>query len=138
MKLSVANTALAILSGIKINKIADKKVKSALMGDYLALRRAVRPANDEKNEIANKFQSDWRDEFVEVETLRRDRKPIIGHREFLVAEADANKDIFALFEKEVDVETQSVSLDAFQTACKGDDFTLEQIAILEEGGIISV
>lgn len=138
MKLTVANAVLGILSGIKINKIADKKVKATLMNDYLALRRAVKPADDDKNEIANKFQNDWRDEFVEVETLRRERKPVVGHRDFLVAEADANKAIFALYDKEADIKTQSVTLDAFQSACKGEDFTLEQIATLEEGGIIAV
>lgn len=138
MKLSTASAVLGILSGIKINKIADKRVKATLMHDYLALRRAVKPANDDKNEIANKFQADWRDEFIEVETLRRERKPIVGHRDFLVAEADANKAIFALFDADANVETQSVPLDAFQSACKGEDFTFEQIATLEEGGVIVV
>lgn len=138
VKLSTANAVLGILSGIKINKIADRDVKAKLMSNYLAMRRVVKPVNDDKNESVNKFQADWRDEFIEVETLRRERKPIIGHREFLVAEADANKAIFALFDKEEDVETQPVSLDAFQAACCGEEFTLEQIATLEEGGIIEV
>lgn len=138
MKLSVANAVLGILSGVKINKIADKEAKATLMNDYLHLRKIVKPAMDDKNEIANKFQADWRDEFVAVETLRREGKPIVGHKEFLEAEADANKSIFALFDKEVEASPKAVSLDAFLTACKGDDLTLEQIAFLEENGIIEV
>jgi len=138
MKISVANAVLGILSGIKINKIADKKVKTTLMNDYLHLRKIVKPALDDKNEIAQKFQSDWRDEFVAVETLRREGKPVVGHKEFLEAEADANKAIFALFDKDAEASPKAVSLDSFLVACKGDDLTFEQIATLEEGGIIKV
>lgn len=138
MKISTANAVLGILSGVKINKIADKKVKATLMNDYLHLRKIVKPAMDDKNEIAQKFQSDWRDEFVAVETLRRDGKPVVGHKEFLEAEADANKAIFAIFDREAEASPQAVSLDSFLVACKGDDLTFEQMATLEEGGIISV
>lgn len=138
MKISVANAILGILSGIKINKIADKKVKTTLMNDYLHLRKIVKPAMDDKNEIANKFQSDWREEFVEVETLRREGKPIDGHKAFLDAEADANRAIFDIFDKEVEASPKAVSLDSFLVVCKGDDLTFEQIATLEEGGIIEV
>lgn len=138
LKLSTANAALAILSRIRINRISNREVKDTLLNDYLALRRVVKPIDDEKSEIANKFQFDWRDEFVAVETLRREHKPVAGHRDFLVAEADANKKIFALYDKEADVETCRVPFDAFQNEFKGEEFTFEQIAALEEAGIIKI
>ena len=136
LKLSTVNLMVGILSGMKLNKVADKEVKATLINDYLYLRRMVKPANDDKNEIASKFQSDWWDEFVAVESLRRERKPVVGYDEYLVAEADANKAISDLFSKEVEVEVRPVPFDAFLAVIDGEELLLEQIAILQDGGII--
>lgn len=136
MKLSVVNALVGILSGVKLNKISDREVKTTLINDYLHLRKFVKGAMDDKNEIANKFQSDWRDEFVAVETLRREGKPVIGHEAYLAAEADANKQVQDLFNNEVEVTPKAVKMDAFLAACGGEELTLEQIALLQEGGII--
>lgn len=136
MKLSVVNALVGILSGVKLNKISDREVKTTLINDYLHLRKFVKEAMDDKNEIANKFQSDWRDEFVAVETLRREGKPVIGHEAYLAAEADANKQVQELFNNEVEVAPKAVKMDAFLAACGGEELTLEQIALLQEGGII--
>lgn len=136
LKLSTVNLMVGILSGMKLNKVADKNIKATLINDYLYLRRMVKQANDDKNEIASKFQSDWRDEFVAVENLRRERKPVVGYDEYLVAEAEANKTIADLFSVEVEVEVAPVPFDAFLAVIDGEELLLEQIAILQDGGII--
>ena len=136
LKLSIVNLIVGILSGMKLNKVADKEVKTTLINDYLYLRRLVKQPREDKDEIASKFQSDWRDEFVAVETARREGKPIVGYEEYLVAEADANKAISDLFSAEVEVAVKSVPIDGLLGVFDGEELNLEQIALLQEAGII--
>jgi len=136
MKLSTINTMAGILSGMKINKITDKGVKTALVNDYLHLRRFVKDADEERKELIEKFQSDWSDELASVEAFRKEDKPVVGHDAYLEAEKDANRAIRDLFSREVDTSLKAVKIDAFLTACGGDELTFEQIALLQECGII--
>lgn len=136
MKLSLVNLIVGILSGMKLNKVADKNVKTTLINDYLYLRRLVKQAREDKDEIATKFQNDWREDFVAVENLRREKKPVVGYDKYLVAEADANKAISDLFSVEVEVSVKSVPIDDFLAAFGGDELNLEQIALLQDGGIV--
>ena len=136
MKLSLVNLIVGILSGLKLNKVADKEIKATLINDYLYLRRLVKQAREDKDEIATKFQSDWRDDFVAVENLRREKKPVVGYDKYLVAEADANKAISDLFSAEVEVSVKSVPMDDFLAVLDGEEMNLEQIALLQEVGII--
>ena len=134
MKLSVANAVLGILAGVKINKIEDKAAKSNLMKDYLALRKVLKSAQEDKDEIVRKFQEDWKDELAAVEAYRRENKPVVGHLDYLEAERDANKAIQDLFGKEVELTLTPVPFDAFSGV--SEDLTLEQLAFLQESGII--
>lgn len=136
MKTQTINTIAGILSGIKINKITDKEVKEALINDYLHLRRFVKDADEERKELVEKFQADWMEELAAVEAFRRENKPVEGHDEYLEAERDANKAIAAIFDRDVEVSLKAVPLDEFIAACGGEELTLEQIAFLEDGGII--
>ena len=136
MKLSTLNIIAGILSGMKLNKISDKEVKTALVNDYLHIRRFVKDAEEQRKELVEKFQADWRDELSAVEEFRREGKPVVGHKEYLEAEADANKAVQDIFAAEVDASPKAVPIDAFLAACDGEELTLEQLAILEEGGIV--
>ena len=100
MKLAIAAIATAegILSGIKLNRIADKGAKSVLLKDYLAVRKVVNEAKNTKGEIVRKFQEDWADE------------------------------------PEVEIDLSPVESDAIMDF--SEDITLEQIAFLQECGII--
>ena len=136
MKLSIAyiSTAAGILSGIKLNRIADKDAKAALLKDYLALRKVEKDAEADKDEIIRKFQEDWKDELAAVQSFREKNRPVIGHLDYLEAEKDANKAITAIFSAEVEIDLASVETSA--VADFSEDITLEQIAFLTECGII--
>lgn len=135
MNLSVANLIAGILSGMKINRVEDKRAKAALLKDYLALRKACKEAEADKNEIITKFQDDWRDELASVQAFREKNRPVVGHNAYIEAEKDANKAIADIFSREVDIDLTPVDMVAF--AGISDDLTLEQVAILQENGIIA-
>ena len=142
MKLSTVDTLASILSGIKLNKIKDKDVKDTLINDYLYLRRFVKKSSDDIKEIREKFQSDWEDEMGAVESQREENRknktnePIVGHDEYLDAERDANKAIENILKEEVDVQIKSVKMSDFVAFCSDDEITLEQLAFLEENGVV--
>lgn len=134
MNIATVNLAASILSGIKLNKINDKRVKATLLKDYLALRKVAKEADEDKNEIIKKFQDDWHEELSEVEAFRRENKPVEGHKEYLDAERDANKAISDILAGEADVNLTPIALDA--VTALSDDITLEQVAFLQEIGLI--
>ncbi len=134
MNIATVNLAASILSGIKLNKIEDKKVKATLLRDYLALRKVAKGADDDKNEIIKKFQEDWSEELSEVEAFRRENKPVEGHKEYLDAERDANKAISEILAGEADVKLTPIKIEAVNAL--SEDITLEQVAFLQEIGLI--
>ena len=136
MKLAAINIVAGILSGMKINKITDKEVKAALVNDYLHLRKFVKEAEDERKELVEKFQEDWKEELPLVEAFRRENKPVEGHEAYLEAEKDANNAIVDIFEKDVDVDIKPVPMDDFVAACGNEELTLEQFAFLQDCGVI--
>ena len=136
MKLSDINVAVGILSGIKINRLSDKRVKTALLNDYLALRPSFKRAKEDVEEMRAKFQQDWSDELDAVQALRDKRRPVVGHDAYLVAERDANKAIDDILSAEVDVDIKSVPMDDFINICGGEDLTLEQVAFLQQVGVV--
>lgn len=123
-----------ILGGIKINRIEDKEAKAALLKDYLAIRKEARQAEADRDEIIRKFQDDWKDEIPAIGKFRAEGKPVLGHLDYLEAEKDANKAISAVFSQEVDIDLAPVEMDALEAV--SEDITLEQIAFLQENGII--
>jgi hypothetical protein len=134
MKISTASTAASILSGIRLNRITDKDAKAALLKDYLALRRVAKEADADKDEIIRKFQEDWADELRAVQSFREKNRPVIGHLDYLEAEKDANKAISAIFSADVEIDLSPVEISA--VADFSEDITLEQIAFLQECGIV--
>lgn len=136
MKLATINMLVSILGGIKLNKILDKKVKTALVNDYLHLRKFVKEGEAERRDLVDKFQADWADELDDVETLRRAGKKVVGHDAYLDAEKDANKAISDIFSREVEVDIKPVAIDDFMASCAGEELTLEQLAFLQESGLV--
>lgn len=134
LKRNIIIALAEILAGMKINKVVLKGPKQALMMDYLALRKEVKKAEADREEIVRKFQDDWAEELPKVESFRRQGKPVVGHLDYLEAEKDANKAISDIFSQEVDIDLTAVPIDALDAV--SEDITLEQIAILQENGII--
>ena len=136
MTIATINMLVTILGGMKLNKISDKKVKTSLVNNYLHLRRFVKDTENDRKELVEKFQSDWADELDGVEALRRENKPVVGHDSYLEAEKDANKAISDLFTKEVAVDIKSIPMVDFMASCGAEELTLEQLAFLQENGVV--
>lgn len=136
MKLAIAeiNAAAGMLSGIKLSRVADKEAKAILLKDYLALRKVVKEAEAEKDEIVRKFQEDWADELPKVQAFRDKNEPVVGHDDYLEAEKDANKAIIDLFSAQVEIDLSPAKSEAIMDF--SEDVTLEQLAFLQECGII--
>jgi hypothetical protein len=136
MKLAVVYTVTGILSGIKINKISDKEVKNSLLADYLALRKIVKSVNEDKQELIDKFQSDWKDEISAVRELRSKKEPVEGHDEYLKAEAEANLILHKMDEVDAEVTIQPIKVDEFVASVSEEELAFEQVAILLDNGIL--
>ena len=119
MKLSTAKVIGDILLAIKINRIPDKDAKAALTKDFLAIRKAVKVVDDDREELASKFREDWADEFGKAEKSAEYKK----------AEAEANATLFELYDKEADVEFQPIPGGLlYDPELWGENDTLGQIA----------
>ena len=134
LKRNIVIALAEILAGMKVNKVVNKEAKAALLKDYLALRKEAKQADADREEIVRKFQDDWAEELPKVESFRRQGKPVVGHLDYLEAEKDANKAISDIFSQEVDIDLTAVPIDALDAV--SEDITLEQIALLQENGII--
>lgn len=136
MKISTIDKLAVILGGLKLNRISDKSVRNTLVNDFLHLRMRLKVAQSEAEEFRKKFREDWEEELNAVERLRAEGKPLDDHKEYLDAEKEANKMLQDLYEQEVEVALKPVKMDAFLAACGGEDMSLEQVAVLEENGML--
>lgn len=136
MTIATINVLVSILGGMKLNKITDKKVKTTLVNDYLHLRKFAKQAEVDRQDLIEKFQEDWKDELEAVEAFRREGKPVEGHEAYLEAEKDANEAISAIFNAEVEASIQSTPMDAFLASCGAEELTIEQVAFLQENGLV--
>ena len=134
MKISIVNAIAQLLSGVKINKIDDKDAKAALLKDYLAIRRVVKDAADAKNELIRKFQEDWAEVLPAVQAFRDRNEMVVGYDDYLEAERDANKAIQDIYAGDVDIDLSPVKMEAIMDF--SEDITLEQIAFLQECGLV--
>ena len=63
-------------------------------------------------------------------------EPVAGHEKYLEAKKDAEKFLRDIMDREVEVEIEPVKMDDFMNACKNENLTLEQIAFLQEAGLL--
>lgn len=136
MKISTINALCGIIAKIDFKELADAKIRTTLYNDYYHLRRFVKQADEDRQEVVNKFQQDWKDELAAVDAFRKENKPVVGHDAYLEAERDANKAISDIFDAEAEVAIKPVKLDAFLSSYKGEGLNFEQIAVLQENGIL--
>lgn len=136
MKISKINNIVGILGGIGITKLPDKQVKTTILNDYIYLRKFIRDAEDESAEVSKKFREDWGEEMEAVETMIVKNEPVVGHENYIEAKKDAEKILRDIMDRDVDIEIKSVQMDDFMNACKNENLTLEQIAFLQEVGIL--
>lgn len=108
MKLADINAIAGVLAGIKINKISDKATKDEISKSFLAVRKALRPFERDREELVEKFRSDWKDEITDI-LAKKD-----GDRTaFEQAQADLNAAIVKMLnEGEAEVSFSPVKSDA--------------------------
>lgn len=118
MKLANAKVLGDILLAMKINRIADKDAKKALTKSFLSLRKAVKEADEDREEIARKFREDWAEEIRKSE----------HSDEYVKAENEANESIRELYDKDVDIQLSPVDAEVlYEPSLWGEDDTLGQI-----------
>jgi hypothetical protein len=119
MKLSTAKVIGDILLAIKINRIPDKDAKAILINDYLAIHKAVKCADDDREALASKFREDWADEIAKQD----------NSVEYIKAKSEASEAIIALYEQEADIALGSVPSEfLYNPDLWGESDTLGQIA----------
>lgn len=136
MKYFEIKALVDILAGIKLCKIPDSDVKGGILMNYLALRKIVKDVEADKQELAMKFQEDWKEERDAVFVLRREKKPIEGHDDYLKAVDETNLILQKMDETEMEVSIKPVNMDKFVASIPGEEINLEQIAILVDCGIL--
>jgi len=135
MKLFEVKEIAGILAGMKLNKITDKDVKTALVLDFAALRKCAKAGSEDIEEIRNKFQSDWAAEIPVIRAIRQGGNEVVGYDEYLQAENDANELIRSLLDAEQEVKLFGVKMDRFIQSCS-DEITFEQVMMLQDCGIL--
>lgn len=119
MKLSTAKVISEILLAMKINRLSNKDAKATLTKDFLALRKVVKEADDDREELSKKFREDWAEELLKTDKSDAYKKAL----------DEANAAIMALYDREADVPLDPVPSGVlFDTELWGEDNTLGQIA----------
>lgn len=119
MKLSTAKVISDILLAMKINRIEDRVAKSRLMKNYLAVGKAVKEADADREALSKKFREDWADELGKPEKSAA----------YLKAEEEAKAAIMDIYENEVSVDFDSVPSEIlYDPDLWGVDDTIGQIA----------
>ena len=129
MKKSEVISAVNAINKIPVNKITDKGVRNALIDNYLILRKAAKGIMDEREDLLDKFRSDWA---AEIAAGQNGAQP---SPEFLAAQQNLDEDFGRIGKTYIDVEGLS-TLDkaAFFGALGDADLNFEDIAALD--GII--
>lgn len=121
---TLADRVAGVLSGMKLTAIADKVTKNTLLKDFLAVRKIAKELGEEQQELVDKFNQEWS-----------------GHRDendanYKKALDDVTAMLKSLAEEEVEVDVTPIGMDAFMVHVKDDILTFEQIAILQDGGLL--
>lgn len=123
MKLSIINALGGILANLKINKINDKAAKEAVNRNYLAVRKAMRPFDKDRDELLEKFRSDWKDEIASILAKREG-----DHEAYYAAERDMNATLLKALEEDVEVSLTPVKAEQlYDPDLWGNDATLGEI-----------
>lgn len=123
--------AVNALGRVTVNKVKNDVVRNTLIYDYRRLRKASREIEQERADLLEKFRADFADEVLEVAALRDAMKPVTDHKEFLAAEAEANRQIKVLFQEGIELDLAKVSVEDFVKAVRDGEYTLEDLAALD-------
>ena len=125
MKLADINAIAGVLASLKVNKITDRAVKDEINKSFLAVRKALRPFEKDRDELIEKFRSDWKDE-IAATLAKKD----FDRTDYLVAQTDMNITIEKML-NEGEAEIAFTPVDAeplYAPDLWGEDYTLGQIA----------
>lgn len=123
MKLSIINALGGILANLKINKIIDKEAKETVNRNFLAVRKVMRPFDKDRDELLEKFRSDWKDEIAAILSKREG-----DYEAYYTAERDMNVTILKALEEDVEVSLTPVKADhLYDPDLWGNDATLGEI-----------
>lgn len=142
MKRNTASAVSGILMDTKINKVADGFAKKNLFRAFTLTRKVSKELAEDAEAIREKFRQDWADEFDIIRKLRDDRLPVVGHDDYLKAEAEANEALRELGENDVELDINTAPVECLQDPdLWGENDTLGQIGAkidyLADNGILT-
>lgn len=125
MKLADVNAIAGVLASLKVNKITDRAVKEEINKSFVAVRKALRPFEKDRDELVEKFRADWKDEISSI-LANKD----FDRTNYLVAQDDLNITIEKMLnEGEAEIAFTPVDADSlYAPDLWGEDCTLGQIA----------
>ena len=136
MKLATINKIDGVLAELKINKISDSSTKKEIQRTYLSVRKAMRPFEKDRDEMIDKFRSDWKDEIMAISEKRYG-----DYSACLAADQDLGKAIEKMLnENEAEIEFSPVNAEwLYAPELWDNDVTLggisKRVAFLVKHGI---
>lgn len=123
MRLSEVMLLADMLGAMRINKVKDSDAKAALNRSFVAVQRHRRAFYRDRDEIVEKYRSDYADELAEIAKGKPESEAIQK------AKADLSVAINGLLDAEVEVALCPASVEPlYDPDIWGPDDTLAQIA----------
>lgn len=148
MKKSRVIEIFRFLSGIKLNKITNKEVRSAVISNHLQMYNISKSYDDDVQELRKRFFEDKDDEINKVNALREKFKnesdsviksSIIAeiesdHKELLELEQAFYKEVNELHNSEIELNLKKIKQLDFIDACTetNTDITGSDLILLED------
>lgn len=111
MKQSEINSVFQLLSRVKLNKVADKPTRNAIMTNHLRLYKKVEAAEKDIQELQKRLFEGKEKEMEEYNKLVSENKPVSEEMKALVKEF--NEAAQAILDNEVDVKIEQMEVEKF-------------------------
>lgn len=138
MKQSEINSVFQLLNRIKLNKVADKPTRNAIMTNHLRLYKKVEAAEKDIQELQKRLFEGKEKEMEEYNKLVSENKPVSEEMKALVKEF--NEAAQAILDNEVDVKIEQMEVEKFldifteqdMDISMGDVIYFQNIGLLKE------
>lgn len=138
MKQSEINSVFQLLNRIKLNKVADKPTRNAIMTNHLRLYKKVEAAEKDIQELQKRLFEGKEKEMEEYNKLVSEGKPVSEEMKALVKEF--NEAAQAILDNEVDVKIEQMEVEKFldifteqdMDISMGDVIYFQNIGLLKE------
>jgi peptide methionine sulfoxide reductase MsrA len=146
MKKSRIISIYNFLSNIKLNKVTNKEVRSAIISNHLQMYNINEQYNKDVQELQKRIFEGKEEDINVVNNLRNkfknakeeDRPSIVSeileHKEFLKLEEEFNTEVYNLLNQEIDLNFKTCSQEDFVETCveANVDITSDDLIVLTD------